>query len=112
MRFIYTAAGMVEEQEAVEASNWALDKFNNFSDWVIGKEVELILAPIGSFFKEVGVATWHWFITNLPDIMGYSAVLAAICIILGAMFGRGGMMKPLAIYAAALILALCILGGV
>lgn len=55
---------------------------------------------------------WDLFVTYLPDIMGYGAVLAGITIILGAMVGRGGMIKPLAIYAAGLILALCILGGV
>ena len=49
---------------------------------------------------------------NLPDIMGYGALLTAACIIIGAMVRKGGMMKPLAYFAGALIIAVCILGGV
>ncbi|QFR56259.1 hypothetical protein PPK15_gp46 [Bacillus phage 000TH010] len=67
---------------------------------------------VGSGVEGMFSNLWHWFLMNLPDIMGYSAILAGICIILGSMIGRGGMFKPLAYFAGALILALCILGGV
>lgn len=55
---------------------------------------------------------WSWFILNLPDIIGYLTITAGIGIILGAMIGRGGMMKVLGWYAGILIIAICILGGV
>ncbi|CAA66529.1 unnamed protein product [Bacillus phage SPP1] len=71
-----------------------------FWEWVGG--------CISDSFSNLG----HWFIMNLPDIIGYGAILSGVLIILGSMIGRGGMFKPLAYFAGAFILALCILGGV
>jgi hypothetical protein len=68
-------------------------------DWLTGE------------FHDFLLNCWEWFVFYLPDIMGYSAVLTGICIIIGAMIGKGGMIKPFAVFAAAMILALCILGG-
>lgn len=110
MKFILDAGKMIEVKPIL--GNAIMDGWNHLSDKVIGAEVEMILKPIGLFLQESLIQFGHWFIVNLPDIMGYGAMLAGICIILGGMFGKGGMMKPLAIYAGMLILALCILGGV
>jgi murein DD-endopeptidase MepM/ murein hydrolase activator NlpD len=99
---------------AVETSgdSWFLDKYNDFSDWFVGKEVEFILKPLGNLFKDIGTGLWSWFIANLPDIMGYGTILAGAIIILSAMAGKGGIIKPLAWYAGAMIIAVCILGSV
>lgn len=107
MKFILGAAGL----EPVEKTNIVLEKFNQFSDWAISKEVELVLAPLGAFLKAAAISAWHWFIVNLPTIMMYSTVAAGILIILSAMAGRG-VIKPLGWYMGALIIATCILGGV
>lgn len=106
MKFIYTAAGMVEE------TNPFMDKVNKFSDWAIQKEVELVFAPLWAFIKEAGIMFGHWFIINLPDITGYATMAAGIAVILSSMIGENLMMKALGFYAAFLITALCILGGV
>jgi hypothetical protein len=53
-----------------------------------------------------------WCVNSLPDMMGYGALVAAVCIILGSMIGSGGMIKPLALYAGILIIAVLILAGV
>lgn len=103
---------VLEVAKTIDSPGWIMGKINGFSDWAVGKEAEYIGEPLARAIKSLFVAMWDWFIINLPDIMGYSAILAAICIILGSMFGRDGMMKPLAIFAGALILAVCILGGV
>lgn len=110
-------AGNVSYNEVLHVVNTMghhgiMDKINHFSDKVVGAENHFIVGPVIKIFHDLGVAFWDWFIINLPDIMGYGAVLAGISIILGSMFGRGGMMKPLAIFAGALIIAVCILGGV
>lgn len=109
MKFILGSAGLEPIKQA--SSNIILDKYNQFADWAVSKEVELVLAPLGAFLKAAAINAWHWFIINLPNIMMYSAVGAGILIILSAMAGRG-VIKPLGYYIGALILATCILGGV
>lgn len=90
--------------------NWLVDKWNQAGDWVVDRELELILKPIGAFLKELTIQTWHWFILNLPDIIGYTAIGSGVMIILSAMMGRG-ILKPLGWFMSAFILAACILGG-
>lgn len=92
--------------------SWAMDQFNTFSDWFVGKEVEFIVKPFMNFMRDVTTDLWQWFIFNLPDIMGYFTVGAGVFIILGAMIGKGGLMKPFGVWAGLMILAICILGGV
>jgi len=46
------------------------------------------------------------FLHNLPDIMGYGTILAGALVILGAMIGKGKMMKVLSIYGGSLIVAI------
>lgn len=82
-----------------------------FDAWIRKNEIEFILKPIGNFFKDLGVVSWQWFVENLPDIMGYGGLVAGGAIIIGAMVGKGGMIKPLAIYAGGLIAATLILGS-
>jgi hypothetical protein len=90
----------------------AMEKYNAFSDKVIGSQYEFILKPIGHFFRDVSTDVWNWFVINLPDIIGYTTVGAGVIIILSSMVGRGGMLKTLGWYFGAFILAACILGGV
>ncbi|MBU8908466.1 M23 family metallopeptidase [Desertibacillus haloalkaliphilus] len=92
-------------------TNFFLEKFNQFSDWVIGKETELVLKPFANFIQEVTTDIWMWFVANLPDIMGYGTIAAGVLMIFSSMVGKGGMIKTLAWWFGALILAICILGG-
>jgi hypothetical protein len=94
---------------AGDNSNWFVDKWNHLGDFVIEKETNILWKPFVNMLRDFCLFLWDWFIHNLPDIMGYSAVLTGICIILGAMFGKGGMLKPIAIYAGGLIVSVCIL---
>ncbi|MGE6488483.1 hypothetical protein [Paenisporosarcina sp. NPDC076898] len=78
-------------------------------EWAKEQGDKFIMQPVGEFFKNVASGAWNWFVEVLPDVMGYGALLAAGAIVLGSMVGSGGMMKPLAIYAGGLIVAVCIL---
>jgi hypothetical protein len=91
--------------------NWFIDKWNHAGDWVVDKEMTMILKPLGAFLKELTIHTWHWFILNLPDIMGYAAIAGGVMIILSAMMGKG-ILKPVGWFTGAFIMAVCILGGV
>lgn len=106
------AEPLVEFASIGSSGNWFLDNVNNFADWAVGKQVELILNPIGALFKDIGVSLWNWFILNLPDIMGYATVGAGALIILSAMTGKGGIVRTTAWYFGLLIIAISILGGV
>lgn len=67
--------------------------------------LDLLMAKVG----EGLIYVWGWFVYNLPDIVGYSTILAGVIVILGSMVKRGGAIKALLGYAAFLILAVCIL---
>ena len=82
-----------------------------FADWFVGKEVDFILKPLGAFLKACAVGAGKWFLSVLPDVMGYGAIVAGGVVILYAMAGAG-YVKPLAVYAGLLIVAVCVLGGV
>lgn len=92
-------------------ANWFMDKWNHAGDWVVKQEIELILKPIGAFLKEVAILSWDWFILNLPDIIGYTAIGAGVIIILSALAGKG-IIKPIGWFMGVFTLAACILGGV
>lgn len=108
MKFILGAAGL---EPAKEGGSFILDQYNKLSDKVISAEMEAIFKPIGEFIQQAAIYSWHWFIVNLPDIIGYTTIGAGILIIISAMAGKG-VIKPLAWYFAAFILAACILGSV
>jgi hypothetical protein len=120
MKFIMNASGeLTEVNDAGEfyiggkpEPGSFMDKMNHFSDWVVSKEIELFIKPFVEFMQGLATTFWHWFIKVLPDLMGYGAIIAGICIILSAMIGRGGLLKPLAVYFAALVIAICILTSV
>lgn len=89
-----------------------MDKMNDFSDWVVSKEIELFIKPFVKFLEGMATTFWHWFIKVLPDLIGYSAIACGIFIVLGAMIGKGGMMKPLGFFVGLFIIAICILSSV
>lgn len=85
-----------------------LDWLNKKSDGVIVSElngVDNVVHPVGNFFESLATQLGHWIVNNIPEIMGYGAILAAVCIVLGSMIGKGGMIKPLAVYTGTLIIA-------
>jgi len=104
MKFIFNGVKMIQQETII-------DKINSFSDSVVSKEMEIIFKPLGDFLISCLSDVGHWFISALPDIMGYSAMAAAVFIIISSMTGKG-MMKPLGWLAGGLIIAVCILGGV
>ena len=67
--------------------------------------LDYLMAKVG----EGLIYLWDWFVMMLPDIVGYSTILAGVIVILGSMVKRGGAIKVLLGYAAFVILALCIL---
>jgi hypothetical protein len=90
-----------------------MDWINGVGDSIWAKEKEIIedvSNPVWAFVKGQLIDLGQWIVNNIPEIMGYGAVLAGICIILGSMAGKG-MMKPLAIYAGMLIIAVLLRGG-
>lgn len=116
MRFIYdgkkfldASAGYIG-QKAEDGT--ILDSLNDFSDWVVQSEVNVIFKPILSLLSEGLHEFGVWFVANLPDIMGYCTITAGVFAIIGSMTGKGGLMKPLGYLAGGLITAVCILGGV
>jgi hypothetical protein len=93
-----------------ESGIWLLDKYNQFADWFVGKEIEMVAKPAKDSLQDTLLSMWDWFVTNLPDIMGYGAILTGVIMILSAMAGKG-MIKPAGFFGGALILAVSILGG-
>lgn len=105
-------AGKVDAMSgSIEAGNWFVDKWNAAGDWVVGKETEFLFKPLQQALHDGLVSFWNWFIVNLPDIMGYGAILTGVIMILSAMAGKG-MIKPAGFFGGALIVAVSILGGV
>ncbi|WP_242291568.1 hypothetical protein [Bacillus cereus group sp. BfR-BA-01356] len=105
MKFILEGGKMIAANTAGYIGEKAqegsfLDQLNNFSDAIVGKEMEWIFKPVGEFMVDIVSELGHWFILNLPDIMGYGALVTAGFIMIGSMTNKGG-----------LILAICILGG-
>lgn len=94
----------------INGSSILFDKLNDFSDFVIGKEVEWIFKPLLDGFKWTAINLGEWIIINLPDIVGYTAVGAGIIVILSTMLGKG-ILKPLGWFFGVFIIATCILGG-
>ena len=116
MKFVFDGSKMVATsvgyigEKAKEGS--VMDHINNFSDWVVQSEIDMIFKPILSLLAEGLSELGHWIVLNLPDIMGYGTLLAGAWCMVGALAGKGGMMRPLGILAGGLIIAVCILGGV
>lgn len=110
MKFVFTAAGM-QEVATPSFLEKAHEKFQDFSDYVIGKEMDSIINPFLNFLQDCFVNFGHWFVANLPDFMGYSTVLCGICIIICSFAGSKTIIKPIGLWAVANIIAICILGG-
>lgn len=70
---------------------------------------EFIINKVGTGLKEGGIVIWDWFVSVLPDIMGYGTMATGALVILGAMVGREGMIKPLGYLSGGVILSLCVL---
>lgn len=83
-----------------------------FSEWAQKQGDKFVLEPIGNTIKNIGSASWNWFVDSLPDIVGYCTLVAGGTIILSSMVGSGGIMKPIAVYAGLVIIAISILVSV
>lgn len=110
MKFIFNGENMALASATEGLS--LMEKYNRFADKVIGKETELIFQPTAVWLGDQLTALGQWIVANLPDIMGYGTILAGVLMIIGAMMSKGGMIKIIGGWAALMILALCILGGV
>lgn len=90
-------------------------------DWFNGKvedfEQKHIIDPGNNFLKnkvattlaDLGSDIWTWFVGALPDIAGYGVVATGAFMMVAPIADRGGMLKPLGILSAGLILTVCIL---
>lgn len=105
---------MLNHLEAVSGvkDGGLLDRINHFSDWAVGKEAQLFVKPAASGIKDIILSMWHWFVANLPDLMGYGTILFGALIILGALAGKGKLIRVAGLYGGLLIIAMCILGSV
>jgi hypothetical protein len=91
-----------------------MDWINNKADRGIEAElhgVDKVVNPVENWFAHQASDLGHWIVNNIPDIMGYGAVIAAICIILGSALGRGGMIKPILVYGITFVIAALVRGG-
>lgn len=116
MQFILQAGKLLEPQDdrvyiggKPEEGSW-LDRLNDWADHAITAEKEHILNPTWAWIKDQLIDLGHWIVTNLPDLMGYGAVLAGALIILGSMTGKG-IMKPIAYYAGSFFVSVIILSS-
>lgn len=91
--------------------------WDSINEWIADMERKHIIDPandflkenIRSFLAETGRTVWDWFVQSIPDLVGYGTITAGVWVMLGAMIGRGGMLKPLGILAGGVITAVCIL---
>lgn len=111
MKFLLTASGMKEVTDPSLLEK-AHEKFQGFADYVNGKETEYVFHPFWDFIQDIMISLGHWIVTNLPEIMGYSTILCAICIVICSFTSSQSMIKPIGLWAVATIIAICILGGV
>ena len=89
-----------------------------YDRWVIETEKEYIYKPVAKSIANnlrdgltnIGVGIWNWFVSILPDLIGFGAVATGAFVILSSMGGRG-VVKPLGIFSGITILAVCILGA-
>lgn len=91
-----------------------LDWINKKSDAAIIAEldgVDKVAHPVGNWFQTQAEHLGIWVFNHIPDIMGYGAIIAAICIILGSAVGKGGMIKPLLLYGITLVIAALVRGN-
>ena len=94
---------------------------HTFLDWINKKadngiEAELhgvdkVVNPVSNWFQGQLTDLGHWIVNNIPEIMGYGAIIAAVCIVLGSAIGKGGMIKPLLVYGIALVVAALVRGN-
>lgn len=89
-----------------------MDHINHFSDWLIGKEAQIVVKPAASGIEDIILSTWHWIVVNLPDIMGYGTMLFGALIILSSLLGKGRLIQIAGLYGGLLIIAISILGSV
>lgn len=115
MKYVFDGKGMVAAAagyigEKAKEGTW-LDSLNKFSDSIVGKEMEVVFKPTGQFLVECLSSLGHWFLVNLPDIMGYVTIASGVLIILSGMLGKANVTKTMSWYAGAFIVAICVLGG-
>lgn len=69
-------------------ANTLLDKYNQFADWVVGKEIEVILKPTATFLK--GVATDVVTTLNFysAEIITLGLVICGVGMMVGSIFGK------------------------
>jgi murein DD-endopeptidase MepM/ murein hydrolase activator NlpD len=95
--------GVVQQLMDVTGNISVWDKFwssgagevtNKAADYMVQKEVELILKPLGLFLKNVCIYVWDSFVLHIPELAAAGTILAGALTILSCMAGRG-MIKPL-----------------
>lgn len=90
--------------------DWVNEGISNWEQkHIIDPGNEFVITGIGNALAELGKDIWTWFVEVLPDIAGYGTFAAGAFIMIAPVASRSGMLKPLAILAGGLTLAVCIL---
>lgn len=58
--------------------SWALDKFNGFADWFIGKQTEILWRPISNSITEIATDLYNAIYLIIPEIAGMLTILAGV----------------------------------
>jgi Peptidase family M23 len=61
---------------------WALDKYNAFSDWFVGKEIEFIVKPFLALLREGAELTVNGLTSVMPEIGALITVVCAVMMML------------------------------
>jgi hypothetical protein len=86
MTFKLTSMGMI--QQAADTGNSFLDKYNQFSDFVVGKEFELVLKPIGLALRDGFVALVHLLNQYSVEIITVSVIACGLGMMVEGLFGK------------------------
>ncbi|MFC5528454.1 M23 family metallopeptidase [Cohnella yongneupensis] len=76
---------------ASEPGFWSsvLDKFNDFSDWAIGKETEIIAKPVGNMAWNTVKRTFEAISVHSAEIITLGICACAIGMMIGPIIGSG-----------------------
>lgn len=78
--------------DPVEEAGSILDKVNDFADWFIGKETELLLKPAAGVTESVASEIFGWIRDGASYVISMLNTFSPEIITLGVIICAGGMM--------------------
>ncbi|MGM0836063.1 MAG: M23 family metallopeptidase [Bacillota bacterium] len=70
------------------STNWITQKYNEVSDYIVGKEVEWILAPIGKALSDMMTGTIEAIYLMLPEIGAFVTVITGVLMMITGKPGK------------------------